>query len=48
MKARGILNFTTQLIPFHDGWRKKSIFEEAVFKFEMKNIIYIPCKVWSG
>ena len=23
-------------------------FEEVVFKFEMRNIICVPCRVWSG
>ena len=36
----------SSFIPFHDNWRKKSIFEEAVFNFEMRNIISVPCKVW--
>ena len=28
--------------------RMKSIFKEAVFVFELKNIISVSCKVWSG
>ena len=32
-------NKQTQFIPFNDDWRKGSIFEEAVFNFEMRNII---------
>ena len=27
---------------------KKVFFEEAVFNFEMRNIICLPCRVWSG
>ena len=43
LKARSILNFTVQFIPFNDDWHKERIFEEAVFNFEMRNIISVSC-----
>ena len=45
IKAWSIWNFMVQFIPVNDGWRKKRIFEEAVFNFKMRNIICIPSRV---
>ena len=48
IKAKSILNFRVQFITSNDDWRKENIFEEAVFNFEMRNIIYVPYRLWSG
>ena len=45
---KSILNFSVQFITSNDDWRKENIFEEAVFNFEMRNIIYVPYRLWSG
>ena len=47
IKARSSLNFSVQFILFNDDLRKESIFEEAVVNFKMRNIICVPCRVWS-
>ena len=42
--GRSIFNFRVQFVPLNYDWRKESIFEEAVFNFEMRNIICVPCR----
>ena len=47
-KATSILNFKVQFITSNDDWQNENIFEKAVFNFEMRNIIYVTYRLWSG
>ena len=47
IKAKSILNFRIEVTPFKECSEKR-VFKVAMFNFEMKNIIYVPCRVWSA